>query len=105
MLPQNQILTKKKKAALLAKNSLDSPGKCFATKSGGEPHAEKPVVSCYSYEMFGHCHQTVDKYLELSGKSRDSLKTKAATPCIDDHLIPCEEFEERGVLRQLLALF
>ena len=55
-------------------------------------------VSSYSYEMFGHVQQTVDKYLELSGKSRDCLKTKAATPCIDDHLIPTEEFDERGVL-------
>ena len=48
--------------------------------------------------MFGHCHQTVDKHLELSGKSRESLKTKAATPCIDDHLISPEEFEVKGVL-------
>ena len=48
--------------------------------------------------MFGHCHQTVDKYLELSGKPRESLKTMAATPCIDDHLIPPEEFEVKGVL-------
>ena len=48
--------------------------------------------------MFGHCHQTVDKYLELSGRPRESLKTKAATPCIDDHLIPPEEFEVKGVL-------
>ena len=53
--------------------------------------------------MFGHCHQTVDKYLELSGKSRDSLKTKAATPCIDDHLIPPEEFEVKGVLSSSAA--
>jgi hypothetical protein len=103
MLPQNQNLIKKKKAALLAKNSLDSPGKCFATKSGGTPHAEKPVISCYSYEMFGHCHQTVDKHLEPSGKSRGSFKTRAATPCIDDHLIPCEELEERGALSSAAA--
>ena len=73
-------------------------GKChISAQSGLKGLAEKPVSS-YSYEMFGHVHQTVDKYLELSGKSRDSLKTKAATPCIDDHLIPSEEFDERGIL-------
>ena len=53
--------------------------------------------------MFRHVHQTVDKYLELSGKSRESLKTKAATPCIDDHLIPPEEFDERGILSAAAA--
>ena len=63
----------------------------------------KNKVSSYSYEMFGHVQQTVDKYLELSGKSRDALKTKAATPCIDDHLIPTEEFDERGVLSAAAA--
>ena len=88
---------------MLAKNGLDSSGKCLVTKSGGRPHAEKPVVHSCSYEMFGHCHQTVDKYLELSGKSHDSLKTKAATPCIDDHLIPEEEFDERGALSSAAA--
>ena len=53
--------------------------------------------------MFGHCHQTVNKYLGLSGKPRESLKTKAATPCIDDHLIPPEEFEAKGVLSSKAA--
>ena len=53
--------------------------------------------------MFGHCHQTVEKYLELSGKTEASLKTKAATPCIDDHQIPPEEFEVRGVLSKEAA--
>ena len=48
--------------------------------------------------MFGHVTQTVDRYLELSGKTRDSLKNKAATPCIDDHLIPADEFDIKGHL-------
>ena len=94
----------KKKAALRAVNSLDIPGNCHATVSGGQTTAcsssSKGEISSYSYEMFGHCHQTVDKYLELSGKPRESFKTKAATPCIDDHLIPPEEFEVKGVLAQ-----
>ena len=87
----------KKKRAALAKEASMSSGNCNVAKSPTKV-AAKHQVSSYSYEMFGHCHQTVDKYLELSGKSRDSLKTKAATPCIDDHLIPPEEFDERGVL-------
>ena len=70
-------------------------------KRGGT--TAKPVVHSYSYEMFGHCHQTADKHLEPSGKSRGSFKTRAATPCIGDHLIPCEELEERGALSSAAA--
>ena len=82
--------------------------------SGNGPHARvgssspgRPVgkdkISAWSYEMFGHVKQTVDKYLELSGKTRDSLKLKAATPCIDDHQIPPEEFDVKGVLSSKAA--
>ena len=53
----------------------------------------RPKVSAYSYEMIGHVQQTIDRYLELSGKPKKSLDIKAATPCIDDHQIPPEEFE------------
>ena len=102
-----QKSTKKKKAALRSLNGLDSSGKCLVTKSGGQPTAkQKPVDSCYSYEMFGHCHQTVDKYLEISGKSRDSLKQK------QQHLVLTTTSSlaknlRRGAffLLQLLALF
>ena len=83
-----------------------SPG-VHATKGSAQAEALKqPKVSAYAYEMFGHCHQTVDKYLELSGKTRESLKTRAATPCIDDHLIPPEELRSKGFCRKhLLELF
>ena len=53
--------------------------------------------------MFGHVSQTVDRYLELSGKERSSLNTKVATPSIDDHLIPPEEFEVKGALSPIAA--
>ena len=62
-----------------------------------------PKISAYCYEMFGHVHQTVDRYLELSGRPRESLNTKAATPCIDDHLIPAEEFDVKGHLSPIAA--
>ena len=86
-----------KKKAGQTPNSFDS------TSSFEVAHAKpsctgKPVVEAWSYEMFGHVTQTVDRYLELSGKARESLRNKAATPCIDDHLIPPEEFEEKGHL-------
>ena len=96
----------KKKKAALAKGDSDSTSTGSSKPLISPPTSGlrglaakgKHPVSSYSYEMFGHCSQTVDKYIELSGKSRDCLKTKAATPCIDDHLIPPEEFDERGVL-------
>jgi len=59
-------------------------------------------VSFYSYEMFGHVEQTVERYLELSGKSKDTLEP-VATPCIDDHQIPPSEFEVRGELSPIAA--
>ena len=55
--------------------------------------------------MFGHVKQAVDRYSELagkSGKSKDSLKN-VATPCIDDHQIPPEEFEVKGELSPIAA--
>ena len=54
------------------------------------------------YEMRGHIEKTVDKYLELFGKTVDKL-SKVPTPCIDDHLIPVEEFEVKGVLAPVAA--
>ena len=52
--------------------------------------------------MFGHVQQTVDRYLELANKAKDSLK-KVATPCINDHIIPPEEFEVKGELSAIAA--
>jgi hypothetical protein len=78
----------------------ESPSICAA---GGNSLAKDKQVSAWSYEMFGHVSQTVDRYLELSGKDRSSLKTKVATPCIDDHLIPPEEFEVKGTLSPIAA--
>ena len=69
--------------------------------AGGNPFkapSGNDTVSAWAYEMFGHVHQTVDKYLELSGKPKESLKMRAATPCIDDHQIPAEEFDVKGHL-------
>jgi hypothetical protein len=66
------------------------------------PQDSKTKTSAYIYEMCGHVEQTVARYLELSGKSKDSLK-KVATPCIDDHQIPPEEFEIKGHLSSIAA--
>lgn len=67
---------------------------------GGDPKWLKGgEISAYAYEMCGHVKQTVDRYLELAGKPLDSLK-KVATPCIDDHQIPPEEFTVKGDFRQ-----
>ena len=54
-----------------------------------------PQVKAYLCEMRDHVEQAVDKYLELSGKTRAQL-AKVPTPCLDDHLIPVEEFQIKG---------
>jgi len=52
--------------------------------------------------MSGHAEQCVEKYLELSGTSEDSVKL-AETPCMDDHQIPPEDFETKGQLFPVAA--
>ena len=47
--------------------------------------------------MCGHCEQVVERYLELSGKDRSSLK-QVATPCIDDHQLLDGDLDEKGEL-------
>ena len=52
--------------------------------------------------MFEHVKQTVDRYLELVGKTQDFLN-KVATPCIDDNQIPPEELQVKGQLSTIAA--
>ena len=57
----------------------------------------KTKIRGVRYDMSGFVKQTVEKYLELTGKDEASLK-KVATPAIDDHTIDPKEFEEKGEL-------
>lgn len=52
--------------------------------------------------MSGHAEQCVERYLELSGKEVSSFKN-IATPCLDDHLLPPEDFETKGALSLIAA--
>ena len=67
-----------------------------------EAEVKQTKVKMYACEMFGHVQQTADRYLELAKKSKEYLK-KVATPCIDDHQIPPEEFEVKGELSPIAA--
>ena len=58
-----------------------------------KPTRNSSDVKAYEYNMSGHAEQCVDKYLELSGVSEDSLKL-AETPCMDDHQIPPKDFDK-----------
>ena len=49
--------------------------------------------------MQGHTQATVNRYLELSGKARSSLK-EVATPCLDDHQLEPKDDETRGELKE-----
>ena len=59
-------------------------------------------MKAYQYKMKGHIEQCVDKYLELAKVERNKI-SKAITPCMDDHLIPPEEFEVKGELSPVAA--
>ena len=52
--------------------------------------------------MSGHVSASVDRYLELSGKPRSSLK-RVATPCIDDHQLDPADDLKRGELKEECA--
>ena len=90
--------SKKKKNLIKANNEIPT-----ALPAGGDPKwLQGGKISAYAYEMCGHVKQTVDQYLELAGKPLESLK-KVATPCIDDHQIPPEEFALEGELSPFAA--
>ena len=52
--------------------------------------------------MTGHAEQCVDKYLELANLSIKSLK-QVATPCMDDHQLAPEDFDNKGALEPVCA--
>ncbi|WP_288992749.1 DNA (cytosine-5-)-methyltransferase, partial [uncultured Marinobacter sp.] len=78
------------KQASATEAELDA-SKHMKTSSGKHP------VKGYEYVMAGACEGCVERYLELAKKPRSYLK-KVATPCIDDQLIPPEDFETKGEL-------
>ena len=56
-----------------------------------------PKARGYEYKMNGAAEGCVLRYLELSGLSRGSLRP-VATPCIEDTMIPPEDFVSKGEL-------
>ena len=62
----------------------------------------KNKVKAYQYVMKGHAEQCVEKYLELSKKTIDSIK-QVATPCIDDHQLSPEGMITKGALASVAA--
>ena len=63
---------------------------------------QRATVSGFSYEMKGQAEGTVDKYLELAKKTKADLKP-VSTPCMDDHQLAPEDFEEKGTLQPVCA--
>ena len=59
----------------------------------------KKEIRGYAYDMSGHVVASVDRYLELSGKNRNSLKP-VSTPCIDDHQLDPADDLVRGELKE-----
>ena len=56
-----------------------------------------PKIQAYEHQMEGAAGGCVDRYLELSGASVNSLK-KVATPCLDDNMLNTSDFMEKGTL-------
>ena len=73
-----------------------------ATSSTSQAEPSKQRVKAYHYDMSGHAERCVAKYEELAGVKAEDLK-QVATPCIDDHIIPPEDFEAKGELSHVAA--
>ena len=56
-----------------------------------------PEVRGWFYQMEGAAQGCVDRYLELAKVPISSLR-KVGAPCLDDHLLPPEEFVEKCML-------
>ena len=54
-------------------------------------------IKAYQYSMKGHAQSCVEKYCQMTGTDISTLKA-VPTPCLDDHMIPPEDFSEKGKL-------
>ena len=57
----------------------------------------KSTTRSYEYRMIGSSQSCIERYCELAKIDSKSLK-KVATPCIDDHTLPPEDFQKKGAL-------
>ena len=59
-------------------------------------------IAAWSHDMSGHAQKCVGIYCQFAKKDVPSLKS-VATPSVDDHLIPPEDFEVQGKLSDVCA--
>ena len=94
-----------KQKAVLRENiprSSSGDGNDLTSQESSEKAASWENVEAWHYDMCGHAERRVDRYLELIGKSIETPR-QAATPCIEDHTLPPEEFEAKGELAPIAA--
>ena len=66
---------------------------------GSQQSASKPSIgtTTWEYRMVGAADSCIERYVELVKIDVKTLK-KVATPCMDDHIIPPEDFTTKGRL-------
>ena len=69
--PAPEASGKKSKYKKAKANSQHSSENCESSQARASASSREPQVSAYLYEMRGHVQQTVDEFLELSGKTRE----------------------------------
>ncbi len=77
--------------------NASAPMRSNAKTSSSKPAIDMSTIRGFEYRMIGHAQQSVERYCELAKTTVASLK-KVTTPCIDDHLIPPEDFVSKGEL-------
>ena len=59
-------------------------------------------IAAWGHDMTGHAQKCVERYCDFAEKDVPSVQS-VATPCVDDHLIPPEDFEVQGELSDVCA--
>jgi hypothetical protein len=86
-------------------NNLETPQPHHTqipTSAASTHHTTNIPIRAWHYEMEGHAEQCVDRYLELTNKTKDTL-TEVSTPCMDDHQFRPEEMVTKGEVASVAA--
>ena len=84
-----------------ARSKKKQKGKKSANTESSAMNASESRIRAWEYQMHGSAKKCVERYLELAKIKIEQLKP-VTTPCIDDHMISAEDFENNTWLDAIL---
>ena len=100
-MPRNEVIARLQNVLPVVRPA-DQLASTERHKPQGTTAAAGPPCKGVRYEMRGFMEQCVEKFSELTGINAKTFLL-VATPCVDDHTIPPEEWEEKGELALVAA--